>query len=290
MSDTDQKTHTFHVKGMHCTACVLLTESELQELDHIEKATSSLTTRTIEVCGDFGDKTREEICRELSQRLEKHGYSLSLEKQQSEKNWSEFGIAIPIAIGFAVLFVLLQKLGIVNLVNTSNVSYGTAFLLGIIASLSTCMAVVGGLVLSMSATFAREGDRVREQRVLADPALLRGLRRVDHDVRPRDGQVPGNHQDPLQRVLRAEHLVRREHEQVQPRPGLRRELRRRHPVRQAEQHLQAERAREALQRVLRAEHLVRREHEQVQPDHPVQRRVRRGDAVRPRAVPPGSGL
>jgi sulfite exporter TauE/SafE len=35
--------------------------------------------------------------------------------------------------------------------------------IGIIASLSTCMAVVGGLVLSMSATFAKEGDRVRPQ-------------------------------------------------------------------------------------------------------------------------------
>ena len=36
-------------------------------------------------------------------------------------------------------------------------------MIGIIASLSTCMAVVGGLVLSMSATFAKEGDKVRPQ-------------------------------------------------------------------------------------------------------------------------------
>lgn len=163
MENKTQQTHTFHVKGMHCTACVLLTESELQDVGFVSKATSDLTTHTVEVCGDFGDRTKEDICRELSQRLEKHGYSLSVEKQQQEKNWSEFSIAIPIAIGFAVLFVLLQKLGIVNLINTSNVSYGTAFMIGVIASLSTCMAVVGGLVLSMSATFAREGDRVRPQ-------------------------------------------------------------------------------------------------------------------------------
>ena len=50
------------------------------------------------------------------------------------------------------------------MVGGDNVSYGTAFTIGIIASLSTCMAVVGGLVLSMSATFAKEpGDRVRPQ-------------------------------------------------------------------------------------------------------------------------------
>lgn len=77
--------------------------------------------------------------------------------------WGDFIYALPIALAFVVLFVLLQKLGLVKLVNTSSVSYGTAFLIGIVASLSTCMAVVGGLVLSMSATFAREGDRVRPQ-------------------------------------------------------------------------------------------------------------------------------
>ena len=66
-------------------------------------------------------------------------------------------------MAFAVLFVILQKLGLVNLVNSGNVTYGTAFVIGIIASLSTCMAVVGGLVLSMSATFAKEGDKVRPQ-------------------------------------------------------------------------------------------------------------------------------
>ena len=160
--ENEQK-HTFHVVGMHCNACVLLTESELSEVGYVSKATSSLHARTVEVCGNFGNKTKEEICRELSQTLAPHGYSLSVEKQEHDKKWSEFATAIPIAIGFAVFFVLLQKLGIVNVVNTSNVSYGTAFLIGVIASLSTCMAVVGGLVLSMSATFAREGDRVRPQ-------------------------------------------------------------------------------------------------------------------------------
>jgi len=163
MENRAQQTHTFHVRGMHCKACVLLTESELREVASVSRATSNLTTRTVEVCGDFGDRPPEEVARELSRVLEKHGYSLSTEKFEHEKNWSDFTVAVPVALGFALLFVLLQKLGIVNLVNASDVSYGTAFFIGIVASLSTCMAVVGGLVLSMSATFAREGDRVRPQ-------------------------------------------------------------------------------------------------------------------------------
>lgn len=163
MEDSSTKTYTFYVKGMHCKACILLIESELEEVAGITRAVPNLNTHTVEVTGDFGWRTPEEVARELSQVLVPRGYSLSVEKVEHEKNWADFTIAVPVAIGFAVLFVLLQKLGIVNLINTSSVSYGTAFLIGIIASLSTCMAVVGGLVLSMSATFAREGDRVRPQ-------------------------------------------------------------------------------------------------------------------------------
>src|SRR3989344_6600575 len=157
------KNYTFHVKGMHCNACILLTESELQDHAKVLSAKSSLKTNSVKICGDFGDMSLESIAQELTGVLTKHGYSLDVEKQIKTKNWTDFKVAIPIAISFALLFVLLQKMGIVNLVNTNNVTYGTSFVIGIIASLSTCMAVVGGLVLSMSATFAKEGDRLKPQ-------------------------------------------------------------------------------------------------------------------------------
>jgi sulfite exporter TauE/SafE len=103
------------------------------------------------------------VSEELTKAVEKSGYTVSTEKHIQIKNWSDFKIAIPVAIGFAVLFVFFQKLGIVNLVSGGKVTYGTAFVIGIIASLSTCMAVVGGLLLSMSATFAKEGDKIKPQ-------------------------------------------------------------------------------------------------------------------------------
>lgn len=138
-------------------------ESELGSLPSIRSVKASLSSHSVEVVGDFGEKTVEQISEELGAPLKSHGYTVSVEKLTREKKWSEFKIAIPIAIAFAVIFVLLQKLGIVNLVNAGSVTYGTTFVIGIIASLSTCMAVVGGLVLSMSATFAKEGDRVKPQ-------------------------------------------------------------------------------------------------------------------------------
>lgn len=157
------KTYTFHIHGMHCNSCVILTESKIAELPNVEKAKSSLKNHSIEVTGDFGNMSEAEIAEQLTVPIKSHGYTVSIEKQVVEKSWSDFKIAVPIAVGFAVLFILLQKLGIVHLIGGGNVTYGTAFVVGIIASLSTCMAVVGGLVLSMSATFAKEGDKVKPQ-------------------------------------------------------------------------------------------------------------------------------
>jgi len=163
MVTSTQKTYTFHVKGMHCNACIVLTESELQDHPLVISAKSSLSTNSVEISGDFQDMVPEDIAKELTTVLTKHGYSLSTEKQITKTNWSDFKIAIPIAFAFGFSFIVLQKIGLVNLINTSSVSYGTAVAIGVIASLSTCMAVVGGLVLSMSSTFAKEGDKIKPQ-------------------------------------------------------------------------------------------------------------------------------
>lgn len=148
---------------MHCSACPVLIESELTDLPEVSEAHASLKHNTVDVTGDFGDKTLGHVAQDLTTVLKKHGYTLSPYKQGHSVNWADFTLAIPIAAGFVALFIILQKLGIVNLVTTSNVTYGTAFVIGMIASVSTCMAVVGGLVLSMSANFAKEGDKVRPQ-------------------------------------------------------------------------------------------------------------------------------
>jgi sulfite exporter TauE/SafE/copper chaperone CopZ len=160
---SSKQTYTFHVQGMHCTACTVLTESELAEHPRVFSAHSSLQSHTVTIQGDFGDQSPENIAKELSGLLAKHDYRLSVEKQEQSKNWSEFKIALPLALVFGGGFVLLQKAGLVDLIHASSVSFGTAFLVGIVASLSTCMAVVGGLVLSLSATFAKQGDRIRPQ-------------------------------------------------------------------------------------------------------------------------------
>jgi len=155
------KTYKFYVDGMHCKACVVLTENALNEMPQVYKVKSSLSARSVEIKGDFGDKNEVAIAEYLNDTLRPHGYTLSFIGKKHKVQWSDFHIAIPVASAFIALFIVFQKLGIINLLNISEMSYGAIFMLGVVASLSACMAVCGGLLLSMSATLPADYNRTR---------------------------------------------------------------------------------------------------------------------------------
>jgi sulfite exporter TauE/SafE/copper chaperone CopZ len=154
---------TFHISGMHCKACVVLVEGELMDHPAIERATASLSRHRVEIAGPILQAGPEATIRDLTPILERHGYALSLTKPKARIAWREFLYALPIAAAFLVVFFALQRLGIVNLVSLQGANYATAFVIGIIASLSTCMAVVGGLTLSVTANFAKNGNTTQPQ-------------------------------------------------------------------------------------------------------------------------------
>lgn len=166
---SEQKEHVFHVEGMHCDSCVFFIEEALSEKEGVARVKVDLKTCTARVVGDFAG-TPEEIAQKLTPYIAENGYVLREEEgkkgMMGSRGWKDFSIAIPAALGFIGLFLFLQEIDLVNIVGSGAMTYGTALLLGGIASLSTCLAVVGGLVLSFSANAAKE------QRTWRSPALF----------------------------------------------------------------------------------------------------------------------
>src|SRR5687768_16865156 len=148
---------------MHCNACITLVESEVMDHPDVTHARASLKNQTLIVSGSIASKSPNLIIHDLMPVLVKLGYTLSEEPQKHSVAWQQFSIAIPLALMLLAAFWGLQKLGIVNLVSLKDASYLTAITIGVIASLSTCMAIVGGLTLSISANFAKEGDSIKPQ-------------------------------------------------------------------------------------------------------------------------------
>jgi len=141
---------------------VQFTQQALRADPRVHQAITNLKRQTVEIEGAFEHASDAEIAKDLTTLIADRGYRLSVGNTHRIQ-WDEFVIAIPIVIGFLFLYILMQQLGLVHLVGEGRASLSTAFVIGMIASLSTCMAVVGGLVLSLSASFAKGGDRIRPQ-------------------------------------------------------------------------------------------------------------------------------
>lgn len=150
------KTYTFNVSGTHCASCKILIEDILNEQDFIKKSKVDLKRETVEIETD-SNVDASEMASILTNKIQSHGYALSTEKITSQKEsdgviWK----ALPIGLAFLILFFLLQKSGILNIGLGSKTTPTTSFIIGLIASVSSCLAIVGGLVLSLSAKVSED--------------------------------------------------------------------------------------------------------------------------------------
>lgn len=151
-----------YIKGMHCRSCELLIEENLKNIPGVKKAEANYKTGKAEV---FFDKKEgagavdfiEEIGESIRQTVKDTGYEIGY---KNELEWisRDKNDYIYLSYGFLILFVLYftaKSFGLFSLdVNTENVSLFVVLMVGLVAGVSTCMALVGGLVLSISARHA----------------------------------------------------------------------------------------------------------------------------------------
>jgi sulfite exporter TauE/SafE/copper chaperone CopZ len=150
------KTYTVHVTGTHCPSCKIFIEDALNEQSFIRNARVDLKKETVQIETD-SDQDPETLTQVLTEKIKSNGYKLSVEKSAKEKQGNDvIWKAIPIGLAFLVLFFLLQKSGILNLGIGGQTTPVTSFIIGLIASVSSCLAIVGGLVLSLSAKVSQD--------------------------------------------------------------------------------------------------------------------------------------
>lgn len=150
------KTYTFHVTGTHCASCKILIEDILSEQDFIKSSNVNLKKEIVTIETE-SDQSPEAMAGLLTSKVKPNGYTLSVEKMIQEKKSDDvIWKAIPIGLVFLILFFMLQKSGILNLGIGGKTTPVTSFIIGLIASVSSCLAIVGGLILSLSAKVAQE--------------------------------------------------------------------------------------------------------------------------------------
>ncbi len=141
-----QKEHTFYVKGMHCASCEILIEKKLLEMEGIKSVEASASQGKVRLI--YEGKLPE--AKKLSYLFKKEGYIFSDQPFKEEKG-NHLLTVLGSAILVIVLFFILKNSRFAGLVNVNaNSSLPTFFFLGLIAGVSSCAALVGGLVLSMA--------------------------------------------------------------------------------------------------------------------------------------------
>jgi len=152
----ETKHYTLYINDMRCESCALTIEHILNKRESIQNVKVSYKKHTLEFDSDL-DKSRNDMAIALTPLLVSHRYTISLENiSAGAKNDNVIWKALPIGLLFLALFFILQKSGILNFGIGGAITPTTSFLIGIAASLSSCLAVVGGLVLSFSAKPAED--------------------------------------------------------------------------------------------------------------------------------------
>ena len=152
-----QTTHSFHISGTHCPACKIYIEDTLSEQDGVKHAQVDLKQELLHITVEKKQEATA-LARTLTTYLQSNGYTVSVEKSTAKiDHTSEFWTALPIGVAILLLFFLLQKSGILNIGFGGQVSPITGFMIGLVASVSSCLAIVGGLILSLSAQIAKDG-------------------------------------------------------------------------------------------------------------------------------------
>jgi sulfite exporter TauE/SafE len=141
---------------MHCAACERLVADALVDEGVALSASASLARRevTVETAAGAADGDGAWVAKARAV-LEPLGYRLLGEGEAQPGNVRETLAGLAIALVVLAVFAALQVSGVVSLLTPSRLDAGGAFVLGVVASLSSCFALVGGLLVTYTSALAR---------------------------------------------------------------------------------------------------------------------------------------
>jgi len=142
---------TLPIKGMHCRSCEIVIAEELLKVPGVMKAEASLGKKEATVICD-GEVSQKKLKRAIA----KAGYSVGVDATlpwftRETAVINNFLMVILIVAFMYLAYVFLGLDSLPSRVRLTPSSFPVIFLIGLVAGVSTCMAMVGGLVLGLGA-------------------------------------------------------------------------------------------------------------------------------------------
>jgi sulfite exporter TauE/SafE/copper chaperone CopZ len=147
------------VDGMHCANCEVLIERRFKKFAGVRRVKVSHVTGKAEI-NCHGDLDLTALQRAIADdgytvsrlREGSTGPSASNSAKSTDRDYVEAGAAFFILAG---IYVILAQFDLLpqNLALPNEISYGLALLIGVVASISSCIAVTGGLLVAIAAKY-----------------------------------------------------------------------------------------------------------------------------------------
>ncbi|KKU32354.1 hypothetical protein A3K29_05970 [Candidatus Collierbacteria bacterium RIFOXYB2_FULL_46_14] len=185
----DRTVSTFYIRGLHCASCELIIEKRLKKTEGVIMADVSLDKETLSIETEKDHLISVDF---LNGFFAGDGYAFSTEpfqKQSKTKNIScevrdegnpnDRFVPFMVAALFLMGFYILQKTGFASLVSVNSQSaLPVFFLFGLLAGVSSCAALVGSLVLSMSKQWMSKYSENDSLATKSEPHILFNIGRV----------------------------------------------------------------------------------------------------------------
>jgi sulfite exporter TauE/SafE/copper chaperone CopZ len=154
------------IRGMHCRSCEILIEENLKEITGVSSA--NVNHRTGEAVVSYSGNAPGQD--QIEKAIQKAGYEVgSIDKLPWLSNNPDDYFRLAFAGGILLaLYFVANGFGLFDInVATNSGSLWVVMLLGLVAGFSTCMALVGGIVLALSARHSElhsEATRIQKFR------------------------------------------------------------------------------------------------------------------------------
>ena len=138
---------TYFVQGTHCASCELVIEKRLLEFPGVEFADASAGRGCVLI--RYADA--KPSAADLNKIFQDRGYTFGEGANQNSDKAHRHAAPYLVAAAVIIILYFANRLGLAGFVNVTEKSSLLMFLvLGLLAGVSSCAALVGGLVLSLS--------------------------------------------------------------------------------------------------------------------------------------------
>jgi sulfite exporter TauE/SafE/copper chaperone CopZ len=151
----------FHIHGMTCQSCEILIERKFQKIPGVKYVKVNHMSGRVKIhCHDSDQLNLKEFhnalvgtCYIIAQEgIDPETILPSDHKRNTKDDYFEMGAVLIIMLGLYMIF-RQTKIFDFNIGISDNMSYGFILLIGLVAGTSSCIAVTGGVLISLAAKY-----------------------------------------------------------------------------------------------------------------------------------------